>query len=279
MKILLDKKETINSYFFKKEYLKSTLPVPLLFTHVPKCGGTTIDKNLRRTFRISKSSPDFETLRHINIKLFNQGSLAHLSKSATLLLLYAAEKGSTYLGGHFPIDTASLNHLKSSKNFSCITILREPYSRLVSNYIYRKVRCWTLGYILPPSSTLVEKSFVDREKKEILDFYESDEGKFQLSIYSKMFGSGSYENARETIKQYDIVGTLDRIDRFGENLSKLLGKKIKIQHLNKIKEQPYQKEVELLKKIFREQEIYRELQSKLYEEKQFYAWASTYFSS
>jgi hypothetical protein len=265
---------TIKAFYRKKvEYLKPTLPVPILFTHVPKCAGTSIDKAFRDNFRILGTQPDFEMLRRANIALTSQGSLADFGKSATLLLLYAAQQGSTYLSGHFPINENAFKYLKSLNSFFCITLLREPYSRLQSNYIYRKVRLWMLKYETAPNlENQGEEKFIIHQREELLKFYDSKEGRFQLSLYANMFGSGSYQEAKSTLECFDVVGVVEHINLFTNKLSAHLQHKFNVEHLNNIGDKAYQKEANLLKLIFQDELIETELKTRLVSENDLYSW-------
>ncbi|MGM3308961.1 hypothetical protein ACSQ6I_23770 [Anabaena sp. WFMT] len=265
---------SIKAFYRKQiEYLKPTLPVPILFTHVPKCAGTSIDQAFRDQFRIVGTRPDFEMLRRANIALTGQGSLADFGESATLLLLYAAQQGSTYLSGHFPINDNALKYLKSLSPFFCITLLREPYSRLQSNYIYRKVRLWMLKYENAPNlEDQGDEKFIIHEREELLKFYNSNEGSFQLSLYANMFGRGSYQEAKSTLECFDVVGVVKHINLFTNKVSAHLQQKFNVEHMNKIDNKSYQNEANLLKLLFQDELIEAELKNRLVNENDLYSW-------
>ncbi|MEA5553499.1 hypothetical protein VB713_21400 [Anabaena cylindrica UHCC 0172] len=265
---------TIQTFYRKQvEYLKPTLPVPILFTHVPKCAGTSIDKAFRDNFRIRGTRPDFEMLRRANIALTGQGSIADFGESATLLLLYAAQQGSTYLSGHFPINENALKYLKSLNPFFCITLLREPYSRLQSNYIYRKVRLWMLKYETAPNlENQGEEKFIIHQREELLKFYDSKEGRFQLSLYANMFGNGSYQEAKSTLKCFDVVGVVKHMNLFTNKLSSHLQQEFKVEHINKIDDKSYQNEARLLKLLFQDKLIEADIKTRLVNENDLYSW-------
>jgi hypothetical protein len=261
-----------------KSFMKPRLPTRLLFVHIPKCGGQSVENAVRNKFRIGNPQPDFEILRRANILLENKGELDSLEKPATLLLLYFAEIGAEYLSGHYPITPDIIDYLKCSKAFYSVTILRSPFERLVSNYVYRKVRLWMLGYE-EKSDADNPDLFVRQEREDLTKFYNSNEGSFQLNIYTRMLGGGDLELAKKTLLKFDLIGNTDEVDRFSRELSKKLGHEVKVNHLNRLSDRPFQKEVKLLKSIFEDERIKHDLVHKLRHEIELYEFSQNHVRS
>lgn len=215
-----------------------------IFVHVPKCGGTTIEKALNK-FYYGKNRPLFsrlETEPNINFRSFmetlriysdnqntqNNNDYQGLSQA---LLAYKMSRSSTLLSGHFTISEILLANF--SHDYSFITILRDPSDRWISNYIYSRIRLSQKGL----------RNEVKSLKDELLFFIESDSAKEEGSIYSFYFGEkkrmdfpasdNTLNQAINNLSMFNIIGFLDSIDDFKKKLENNLGVKLNFEHARK----------------------------------------------
>ncbi len=113
----------INVSFLKKhvvpfDQVKSTYPV--IFSHVPKTAGTSVESYLARQYKMSESL-------HINAPDLNQLPAVLKMKKNTPRLIC----------GHHPMH-GLLYQLLPTKPLIHMTVLREPINRVVSYYNYVK---------------------------------------------------------------------------------------------------------------------------------------------
>jgi len=101
-----------------------------LFSHLPKTGGTTIRKELQSHYKLG------ESFFHFAINGFKEMSRIGMSPFDTLANLKETEDQDLILFGHKVNE--SLLKDKTNYNIELTTMLRHPFSRLISQYYMRK---------------------------------------------------------------------------------------------------------------------------------------------
>ena len=193
---------------FKKFVSK---PQNIIFDHLPKCGGTSLNKLLesnysrKRIFKMSGSDPDKSVTEFLSL---------HSSKRNQMNLIY----------GHL---AGKLIH-SVDKNFIVITVLREPIDRIISHYYY--VQRKEDHYL---------HSIVKKENMSLEDYAVSDLSEELRNWYVQHFsGLSSVEvkkNKEKSLKMaicnlennYDLVGFLNEYDHFLSKLIKMANFKSK----------------------------------------------------
>jgi hypothetical protein len=167
----------------------------LIFTHIPKCGGTSLHSILNRALNG----------KYIH---FFPGSYENLN-----LLEYFGG------GGHQNYNTNPLRNI--GRNVRHITLLREPISRFFSFYNHvgeHREHC--LHQIFEDSAS---------PKEFAIKCYEL--GNYEISnLQTKMVTGNKNASSDEAIfhvkNYYSVYGCLERLDEFILNLSFFLGVKI-----------------------------------------------------
>jgi hypothetical protein len=205
----------------------------VVFTHVPKCGGTSVQTALFRHFRLSR-----EHILPVESRAAERLGAPHLRQAAAFpefealelrkqLVAYALSRDVKCITGHNPINEPIMSAHKGTHKF--VTVLRDPVERFCSHYRF------------------VYKSGVATAVDEKLDdFLETNRARWFGSIYVTYFGGApaakpvieqsSIERAQKIVSGFDAVGFLDRMDKFQQQLRDLLGVNVKIDVKNRTKD-------------------------------------------
>jgi len=177
----------------------------IIFFHVPKCGGTSVERQFETIYGINSTKYPASILDYIHIPPKD------ISKFKVL-------------AGHITHDIAISYTTRSTK---LITLLREPCSRLRSFYNYFKT--------LNDTSLMYEYS----NKFDFKDWLNCGYPEVLIQIQNSMIRQFTPEGfwiidraanpdlilhrAREYISTFHVVGTLEKIDQFNISVENLIG--------------------------------------------------------
>ena len=195
----------------------------IVFHHIPKCGGTSIVTGLILTYY---------PLRFLKYR--RQGFPSNLnSRAASIiaeqsgvnrydfrrqLLSYFVEKGDTaFISGHYPFDKNIYQNHKDTWNF--VTLLRDPVARWYSEYFWNRYKNH------------------DYQKTEmtIEEYVESDQGIMNARSFTNFLSHSDKHNiipsvqevqeAIENLSKMRVVGCLEDLERFRDNMKEAFGRK------------------------------------------------------
>jgi hypothetical protein len=190
----------------------------IIFFHVPKCGGTSVERQ-------------FETIYGLNSIKYPATILDYIHIPPKDILKFKV------LAGHINHDIGISYTTKSTK---LIALLREPSSRLRSFYNYFKT--------INDASLIYEYS----NKFDFKDWLNCGYSEVLVQIQNSMIRQFTPESfwvigraanpdlilhrAKEYISTFDVVGTLEKIDQFNISVGNLIGCDFSNKlHLNKSK--------------------------------------------
>jgi hypothetical protein len=210
--------------WIKRLLAKPELPRKVVFTHVPKCAGTSLRRVIEAKFQVDHPadlSAFVRACRHLRLS----GKLYEHADFLAVLQLYHMEMGCPFIADHFPV-TKELVRIYKERGYLLTTILRDPLERFRSGYLYHRLRLDQMG--LAPLAT-----FRFEEEKEVFeDFIEERSRSSVIRTFEYYFGNAGPEVAIEILQSYDLVGFTEDVEPFNHALSKLLGVPLEVQRVN-----------------------------------------------
>ena len=204
---------------------------PVVFIHVPKCGGTSLGRAIRTRYLLSQQTigPE-ESYRAVaslrpDLAPGSPDLFAAVHMFRQEILLYLLHGGTRCVSAHVPFTLAA--HRQFSGRYKFVTLLRDPVKRYISHYFYSYGRDAHAGIHEPLES-----------------FIESPRGKAYGALYSEFYSglpAGSDFTAATAIDQakanldacFSVIGFLDDLPGMTQKLADELGISIKIGHANK----------------------------------------------
>ncbi len=210
------------------------------FIHIPKCGGSSLKNALYRKldpFSRYKFKYDqaHDAARLTNNKTLLDSGITDDFEQLKFLLCYHLNGDHRFLHGHFPVTADILEHYKSEFHF--VTLLRDPVDRWKSNYLFNK------GLPDPDSIKVPSKTYQGTIEDEFTEVVESGTGLLMGALTSS-FLAGRYpadqndalglsKTAVSNLQLFSQIGTLDKLEKFTQQLSDLTGKKLSVRTDNK----------------------------------------------
>jgi len=204
------------------------------FMHIPKCGGTSISEAIASTVPMSdRVGPiDANATRRT-------ASLIHADKNELLLyhddlpncetvyeireqlLLMHMAWETELIYGHIPFSIRADRHF--GENYKYITILREPYARLVSNFNGSKRH----GLIDMEFSAYLESDIGRRHAFTTLRYFTN---RHELDAGT---AASAIDEALETAQLFSVIGHLEDLDAFSSDFNDVFGRRPRVFEYNK----------------------------------------------
>ena len=214
---------------------RSALTRPCIYMHVPKCGGTSVAEGLYATVPLEgkigilssqaiRESQSFLHLGRAEPKAFHDEGV-HADEMARfreeLVLLHISERRAL-IHGHF-LFTERIGEMVRDRGYGCVSILRDPIARTVSNYRMARRNGVFEG--------------------DLDAFLDSDMGR-RMALHALRFFSGratiatededaAMRTARANMETFDIIGFLDDLDGFAAKFAERFGNRPRFAHYNR----------------------------------------------
>lgn len=199
---------------------------PVVFHHVPKCGGTSVGRALRFRYIVSQATVhpihSFRAVEAYFPSTDRDGLLCAMREFRQQMLIYHMAGRIRCISAHVPFSPAAHNF--GAPGYRFVTILRDPVQRFVSHYFHS-----------------LNRNDYSRISVPFEEFVKSDQARRFGSVYSEYlcglratnFSSDeTIEAAIENLGKFDAIGFLDELPKFEEKLSSLLGVRLRIKHEN-----------------------------------------------
>ncbi len=217
----------------KGRAVELTLPSRVIFHHVPKCGGTSVGRALRKRFLLSQATvkPDesFFAFQAYTGRTDKDAMLIDVAALREQMMLYHLFDDVRCVSLHVAFSE-KVHELYSDK-YKFITILREPVSRFVSHYFWSFQKPGDHARIEEGFEEFLETERARRLGASYVEYYSGQPMAQDLSESSLV--AASISNLRE---KFDVVGRLDDLSGFSGDLKRKIGVKIKVGHENKARQ-------------------------------------------
>lgn len=207
---------------------------PVVFHHVPKCGGTTVARALRWRYLLSQGTVDpeasFRALAHQTGRSDTERLLLDVHAWREYLLHYLLEQGVRCVAAH--VHYRETERAACGNRYKFITLLREPVSRLLSHFNWNASRPQGHAHIADDFD-----SFLDSPRAALL-------GAEYAAYFADLPGDADIRTAEAVdravvnLRRFDLVGRLDDLQGFALGLRRELGVRLRFGHENRSSPRP-----------------------------------------
>lgn len=204
-------------------------PNRIVFHHVPKCGGTSVGRAIRKRFLLSQATVLPEATYRAEEMLDPSANSADLLTRAEDLrermFLYHLAAGVDCVSAHVRFSDAGWAAYGEKAKF--VTMLREPVARFISHYRYSHGRPGAHGHIPEDFETFLNGPTARQLGAFYVYFFSG------LPPTADMTSALALERAKANLAKFHIVGFLDDPRAFEAAIRTEVGVKIRIGHENK----------------------------------------------
>lgn len=214
-----------------QSFLDHVAPQRFVFHHVPKCGGTSVARALRRRYLTSqatvKPEPSFRAFQAFTGRSDTDQMLIDVIDLRKQMMLYLLYDDIRCISLHVPFSSVAYQHFHDRYKF--VTMLREPVSRFISHYNWSSRRPGSHGYIPEDFDTFLATQRASRMGAEYVEIFADLPNDADLRTPEAIL------KAVGNLSKFDVVGRLDDLAGFAAALKRELDIRVNIQHENKTK--------------------------------------------
>jgi hypothetical protein len=209
--------------------LNKLTPQRVVFHHVPKCGGTSVGRALRKRYLLSQSTvtpeSSYRAFEAFTGRSDRQKMLVDVLDLREQMMLHQLFEDVRCVSLH--VRFSDVAYSRFSDNYKFITVMRDPVSRFISHYYWSYGKPHAHARIEEGFDEFLETEHARRLGATYVEFYSG------LSKDSDMRSEAAINQAIKNLHSFSAVGRLDDLSDFEMQLRKELGVKISIGHENK----------------------------------------------
>ncbi|ETX16721.1 hypothetical protein OCH239_01280 [Roseivivax halodurans JCM 10272] len=208
------------------------MPQRVVFHHVPKCGGTSVGRALRKRFILSQATvvpeSSFRAFEAFTGRTDREAMLVDVLDLREQMLLYYLFEDVRCVSLHVRFSNTAYDLFQERYKF--VTILREPVARFVSHYFWSYRKAGAHARIDEDFERFLETPRARRLGASYVEYFSG------LPKEEDVTTSRAISLAIENLRRMDVVGRLDDLDEFRRRMHEELGVRVKIGHENKMRQ-------------------------------------------
>lgn len=207
------------------------MPQRFVFHHVPKCGGTSVGRALRKRYILSQTTvtpeSSYRAFEAFTGRTDREKMLVDVLDLREQMLLYHMFEDIRGISLHVRFSPVAYAQFADSYKF--ITILREPVARFISHYNWSHNKPHAHANIEQDFESFLDSERAGRLGATFVEYY------CGLPKSADIRSDDAIRAAIENLQRFSVVGDLSHMDRFERDIRQELGVVIKVNHENKIK--------------------------------------------
>lgn len=221
--------------------VEAALPAPVVFHHVPKCGGTSVGRALRKRYMLSQATvvpeSSFRAFADFSRRTDRRQMLIDVLDLREQMLLYLLHENVRCVSAHVRFSRPA--HALFCGRYAFVTLLREPVTRFISHYFWSHAK--------PGAHARIDE--------ELAAFLDTPRAARLGAVYVEYFSGLPREvditspvaiaSAIANLQLLDVVGRIDDLHSFRRALKARLGANLRIGHENKMR-QPIRRKEEIV---------------------------------
>lgn len=213
--------------------LDRVLPQRFVFHHVPKCGGTSVGRALRKRYLLSQATihpeASFQAFMAFTGRNDTERMLVDVLDLREQMLLYLMFSDIRCISAHVRFSETA--RACFGERYKFVTVLREPVSRFVSHYNWSHGRPGAHAAIDEGFDAFLGSPRAERMGASYVEYFAG------LPKGADLRTQAGVERAIANLRRFDVVGRLDDIDGFRRDLRQALGVRVRIRHENRATQQ------------------------------------------
>ena len=209
--------------------LDRVCPQRIVFHHVPKCGGTSVGRALRKRYLLSQGTvtpeESFRAFADATARTDREAMLVDVLDLREAMLLYLMHHDVRGIAAHVRFSDAA--HSRFADRYAFVTLLRDPVSRFLSHYDWSHNRPGAHAHIPEDFDAFLETPRAARMGAIYAEYFSG------LPKEADMRSGAAVARAVANLGRFDVVGRLDDLPGFGALLQDRLGLRLRIGHENR----------------------------------------------